>query len=103
MWGEKRGLVFLFVKNNTFIGLKSKTKQTSKKIEKNHCSFGTTLNNVSVMYTSKCKTELTIVEPEALPGAVCDSDNNLKVFCTEAGGKYEKKKKKSILDSVTCQ
>lgn len=47
------------------------------------------------MYTSKCKTELTIVEPEALPGAVCDSDNNLKVFCTEAGGKYEKKKKKN--------
>lgn len=54
------------------------------------------------MYTSKCKTELTIVEPEAFPGAVCDSDDNLKCFCTEGGEKSDNKKK-SILDSVTCQ
>lgn len=47
------------------------------------------------MYTSKCKTELTIVEPEALPGAVCDSDDNLKCFCTEGGEKSDRTKKKN--------
>lgn len=47
------------------------------------------------MYTSKCKTELTIVEPEALPGAVCDSDDNLKCFCTEAGEKSDGEKNQS--------
>lgn len=36
------------------------------------------------------------------PGAVCDSDDNLKCFCTEAGEKSDGGKK-SILDSVTCQ
>lgn len=77
----------------------SKTKQTSKKIEKNHCSFGTKLNNVSVMYTPECKTELTMVEPEALPGAVCDSENNLKA---EAGVNCDRTTK-TILDSVTRQ
>ncbi len=102
MGAKKESLCFNLLKTNTFIGLESKTKQTSKKIERNHCSIGTKLNNVSVMYTSKCKTELTIVEPEALPGAVCDSDDNLKCFCTEGGEKSDRTKKK-ILDSVTCQ
>lgn len=78
-------------------------KQTSKKKkEKNHCSFGTKLNNVSVMYTPKCKTELTVVEPEAIPGTVCDSENNLKWFCTEAGVNCNRRTK-TILESVTCQ
>lgn len=51
------------------------------------------------MYTPECKTELTMVEPEALPGAVCDSENNLKA---EAGVNCDRTTK-TILDSVTRQ
>lgn len=54
------------------------------------------------MYTPKCKTELTVVEPEAIPGTVCDSENNLKWFCTEAGVNCNRRTK-TILESVTCQ